>query len=536
MKLRRGICYVLTGCSCLVELAGCLPLVPGTFAMMCLEGGNKAWLLLCTTVALASTVSWIEAVRYILTVVVILFGSALLEKVNGRRDSMQVAILTFVAVFLVGISGVFMDRNLMGAISVALEGLLGFGVVLTFNRFVHWFLTPKERIFVTSQIPEAEKNERVRRYISACEKLAEVFAVPQYEYATARKTGEKRPGTNADTVWDQSRMAISQQLQAIATNIEKCTQQRVYLCKEDQQQLRQLEYELKENGVSARAFFIYQDEDGRHRVEFIGRSIAGQNVSVRNVAELVGTVLGMPMIAQTDMKTFLNKEERKLVFLENGRYQVLSGSAKLTPQGERICGDNESCFSLSEGKKKVLAVSDGMGCGPRANKESELVLEVTEELLGAGFTPEQALPMLNAACGMGSLQRGCSTLDLCEIDTFTGTGSWYKMGAAASFFRRGKEVEVIYGNTLPVGAVEHAKVWKRQLELADGDTIVLMTDGVLEALPVSCPEEMMKDIIGRIEEEVPEKIAEKILEIVMQLKETEHNDDMLVSVLKIWER
>ncbi len=536
MKLRRGICYVLVGCSSLIQVAGCIPFLPGAFAMMCLESGKKSWLLLCTIVGLASGVPWVEAVRYLVTVMLLLLGSVLLEKIYGRKDSLHMAIWTFVTVFLVGASGVFMESNPIGLLAVALEGLFGFGIVLALNRFVHWFLMPKDKIFLTRTIPEEERSQRVRQYVSACEKLAGVFAPQKYEYASVRGEPTDRTLTLADSVWEQSRSAISQQLLAIASNIERCTREEVYLCKEDRQLMRLLEYELKENGINGKEFVIFEDEENRHRVEFIASTTPGQNLSLRNVGELVSQVVGRPMIPREDMKVFLNWDERKVVFVEIGKYQVLSANRKRSGDGERICGDNEFFLSLNEGKKRVLGISDGMGRGPGAAKESEMILEVMEELLEAGFSPEQAIPMLNSACALRKEEQGCSTLDLCMIDTFTGMGSWYKMGAAASFLRRGDQVEILYGNTLPIGAVEQSLVWKQERQLQNGDTIIFMTDGALEVLPTEHLEEMMKELILRVQEDTPGNMTDKLLEMLSEIGGGQVRDDMLISVLRIWER
>lgn len=214
----------------------------------------------------------------------------------------------------------------------------------------------------------------------------------------------------------------------------------------------------------------------------------------------------------------------------------MAGHCKMPGAGERICGDNDFFHPMFEGRYQVAAVSDGMGVGPEAAKESELILEVTEELLGAGFAPEQALPMLNSACAMRGEEQGCSTLDLCMVDTFTGQGSWYKMGAAASFLRRKDQVEVLYGNTLPVGAVEHSRVLKQERKLENGDTVILMTDGVLEALPSLHPEEMMKEILLEVEEDTPVNMAESIVNAVRACSNEQMRDDMLAVVLKVWER
>ena len=48
-----------------------------------------------------------------------------------------------------------------------------------------------------------------------------------------------------------------------------------------------------------------------------------------------------------------------------------------------------------------MILSDGMGSGERAFRESAMVVEMLEELLTAGFPKETAIQMMNTALVMG---------------------------------------------------------------------------------------------------------------------------------------
>ena len=49
------------------------------------------------------------------------------------------------------------------------------------------------------------------------------------------------------------------------------------------------------------------------------------------------------------------------------------------------------------GRKKGVALSDGMGSGERAFRESTMVVEMLEELLNAGFPVKTAVQIMNTA-------------------------------------------------------------------------------------------------------------------------------------------
>ena len=57
-------------------------------------------------------------------------------------------------------------------------------------------------------------------------------------------------------------------------------------------------------------------------------------------------------------------------------------------------------MELSGGRQGV-ALSDGMGSGEKACRESTLVIELLEELLEAGFPEKTAIQMINTTLVMG---------------------------------------------------------------------------------------------------------------------------------------
>ena len=101
----------------------------------------------------------------------------------------------------------------------------------------------------------------------------------------------------------------------------------------------------------------------------------------------------------------------------------------------------------------LLGLSDGMGSGSSACKESEMVLDLVERFLEAGFSLETAIRMMNSAMVMKGENDIYSTLDLCMVNLYSGMARLYKGGAAAAFIRREDEVECIASENLPVGRV-----------------------------------------------------------------------------------
>ena len=184
----------------------------------------------------------------------------------------------------------------------------------------------------------------------------------------------------------------------------------------------------------------------------------------------------------------------------------------------------------------MLGLSDGMGSGSTACKESELVLDLVERFLEAGFSVETAIRMMNSAMVMKGENDLYSTVDLCRLDLYSGMADFYKIGAATTFIKRGDCVECITSANLPVGARTQIEIAESQRQLQNGDFVVMMTDGVLEYLHVPKPEETMQEIIESIQTNNPGILAKKIMERVMLFTGGRVSDDMTVLASCIWEK
>ena len=73
-------------------------------------------------------------------------------------------------------------------------------------------------------------------------------------------------------------------------------------------------------------------------------------------------------------------------------------------------------------------------------------------------------------------------------------------------------------------------------KLYHGDYLIMMTDGVLDALPTEREEETMKEIIMDIQDETPREVSRGILERVLGYSDYRARDDMTVLVARIWKK
>ena len=128
-----------------------------------------------------------------------------------------------------------------------------------------------------------------------------------------------------------------------------------------------------------------------------------------------------------------------------------------------------------------VLLCDGMGTGPEARAESDRAARLLTAFLEAGLAPDTALELVNGFFVLRK-QTAFATLDLLRLDLRTGSGTLYKWGAAPSYLRRGDAVESVGAVTPPPGLDAAGIVpGQYELSLAEGETLVMVTDGAFGA-------------------------------------------------------
>lgn len=215
---------------------------------------------------------------------------------------------------------------------------------------------------------------------------------------------------------------------------------------------------------------VYRDEYGRLRAELKGEGCAALNTPAE--VNAMTALLGIPVRVEAG--------EDCLSLIQLEPLMAVAGVAARKKDGETVSGDAGTYFKREDGMLYVL-LCDGMGSGPGASRESSLAVRLLEQFLQAGVETGQALATLNSALALrGEEEGGFTTVDLFQVDLFSGEGAVYKLGAAPTYVKKGGTVRRISGTSLPAGlaAAEHAAPDYTRLRLAEGDCVLLVSDGI----------------------------------------------------------
>lgn len=231
---------------------------------------------------------------------------------------------------------------------------------------------------------------------------------------------------------------------------------------------------LERRGIKARDVNVMQEKNGRHKIEVVLKASGLKNKQRISLEKLMKTILKCPVMNTEE--NICGKKYIRFCFSEAERYAVEACHACRAASDKN--GDNFRMLHLSGGKY-VVAISDGMGTGSRAAKESEAILELLDSFLQAGFDSRTAVKLINSIMIMKSEDNAFVTIDLCIIDLFTGEVKFIKTGAEPSFImQKDGLVETVRAASLPVGIIPEAEADVASRRVAEGDRIVMITDGV----------------------------------------------------------
>ncbi|MEW9122375.1 MAG: stage II sporulation protein E [Thermotaleaceae bacterium] len=292
-----------------------------------------------------------------------------------------------------------------------------------------------------------------------------------------------------------------------------------------------------QEGISVDSITVLERSGGKFEIDIKRRACYDRKQCEQRIAPLVSKVIGREVIRNNlhcnslrDTNTCLFK------LVEAERYRGSTGVARISKDGGYICGDNYSYMHLKD-SFYMMALSDGMGSGEKAAKESLTTINLLEQLLEAGFNRELAIKTINSILVSKSSEEIFSTIDLSLINLYTGRLECIKIGAAPSFIKRvNGNVEVIRSTSLPVGILNNIDIESFGKKINSGDLVVMMSDGVVDAdKDMEDKENWVMEAIQKIDSKNPQAIADHLLDLAIEKYGERIEDDMTILVTRIWE-
>ncbi len=334
----------------------------------------------------------------------------------------------------------------------------------------------------------------------------------------------------------ESRQLVSQQLEGVSKIIRDLANEmdKKLDFKEDVE--KRILSRLKNSNIDIKEVIVTESTNENFEIHVEAISSKNSEECIEKIISIISEIVGFKLVENKfTTSTSRDKKRIKLKLLKANRFGALTKVSKSIESFNYISGDNYTFGERSN--NYFVALSDGMGMGQKANLESDITISLLEKFLEAGFDKELALRTINSILVLKSTDEIFATIDMAIMDLYTGKSQFVKIGSAPTFIKRRNDVKIINSQSLPVGILKDIDFQIFEEEVQDGDLIIMMSDGVLDA---NCEEEnkenWMANVISSIDSVNPQTMADKIINKANQIIGDNKKDDMTVLVTKVWKK
>ncbi|MCI9565495.1 MAG: SpoIIE family protein phosphatase [Eubacterium sp.] len=296
-----------------------------------------------------------------------------------------------------------------------------------------------------------------------------------------------------------------------------------------------IKHKLREQKIVARKIFINENSKGMLEVRLYAKKRKKSNIPADIIKSVISEAVGKKVRLSEECLLDVTEEYNEYVLFEEVNFMTISGTARQTKGSEDYSGDNFAVMSLDSGQT-FMSICDGMGSGKRAKKYSEIVIDLLEKMIDSGFEESTILKLANSIMLTGNQWQEPATVDMALIDQYSGICQFLKLGAACTYIKRGNWVECIKSTSLPMGVLEEVDMETITKKLYDGDFVIMVSDGIVDALDCPDKEEAMGRIIMDIHTANPKQMAISVLSQALAKCKGVPEDDMTVICTGIWEK
>ncbi len=282
---------------------------------------------------------------------------------------------------------------------------------------------------------------------------------------------------------------------------------------------------LEQAGVDVKAVHLLKNCNNCYEAEVRLYPCREETPCFETVASVLQECLQIPFFKE---KGKCSGQECSLLFKECEIYSLHTCVRQSAKTPDEKNGDSYCSENLHNGNF-FLALCDGSGSGNKANAYSSATIKLLEQFLKTGFSKAAAVKLIDSSLLMKTETDYFSTVDFCLVDLKNGSAEFMKKGAAPTYIRRKNgDCQVITADNLPAGILSGGKNPVNRLQLQEGDLIIMVSDGVCDAVN---KEHWIVDALNAVSFSAPEDVSEVILKIAQS--SSRPSDDMTVMAAQL---
>lgn len=288
---------------------------------------------------------------------------------------------------------------------------------------------------------------------------------------------------------------------------------------------RTLSNALYKKGYDVNEILVY----GEGERTSVGMILTMKEVPVSALTRTVSEILSIEMTLTE--RTEISTDKCYFSFAPSAKYDAVFGLAAATKDGSTASGDTHSVTRLT-GDRFLVALSDGMGSGNKARTVSSVSLSLIESFYKAGVESELILGTVNKLLSVNT-EDSFTALDVSVIDLRSCTADFIKYGAPYGFIVGEEGIRIVESSSLPLGILNELKPSCCRATINNGDTLVLLTDGISDAFGSSSE---IVEFLRSIPVLNPQSLADDLLKRAISLSGGEKKDDMTVLCVRVFSK
>ncbi len=282
---------------------------------------------------------------------------------------------------------------------------------------------------------------------------------------------------------------------------------------------------LHKKGITFLEIMALGDDDG---VE-INLIINPDELNVTKLSLAVSEALGKKMNVVS--KTAISINLCAVTLRPAPLLDAAFGLAVQKKNGSTLSGDTHALTKIDEGTF-LIALSDGMGSGYQASQTSSTAISLIESFYKAGLESKVILGMVNKVLALNT-DDNFSAIDVLTVDLFSKNGDFIKIGSPASYLITEESIQIIEGNSLPLGILDDLKPTGVSIPIDEGATVLMVTDGISDAFGSSTD---LIDYLKTLKTLNPQRLADDLLSKAVLLENGTPKDDMTVLAVRIFKK
>ena len=213
------------------------------------------------------------------------------------------------------------------------------------------------------------------------------------------------------------------------------------------------------------------------------------------------------------------------------RYDAAFGIASATKAGESACGDTCSVTRIDE-RTFLCALSDGMGSGEYARRISDCAVSLLESFYRAGMAGETVLSTVNRLLSFNR-EESFACIDMATVNLDSGRADIVKIGSPLAFLLAEQSIEILEGDSLPLGLLDGVRPTALERTLSDGNVLLFISDGITAAFGSSTD---IADYLMLRRTENPQALADDLLAEALSRTGGAPPDDMTAVAVRLFEQ